>query len=268
MFFYSYIFSSKERLLPFPYQTNCEFYDHSPYKSREHCILDHMKRLEYNNCKCNRKWFYKSLNITQVETICAKNECRVEFNENQLNSKCRKNCYNEYNRIVAEKIFDNSRKWIQIFLTKVEEKELLYIHLPKMDFIQYLSSIGGLISFWFGYSFYNIASILLSKLFNSSCMRYNIYKLNCHFQRLEKFFVKVFLIIFFCLLSYQIFEQIVKYTKYETIYKTKIHQQMNLPNIVISNRLRSRNIEGLIKIYPELGEEFCPNLRSNKKSKF
>jgi hypothetical protein len=257
--FSSLIFSSKERLLPFPYQTNCDSYDQNPYKSREHCILDHMKRLEYDICNCNRKWFYKSLNVTKVERICAKNECKVEFNENQLNSKCRKNCYNEYynNRIVAEKRFDdNFQNWIQIFLVKVAEKELLYIHLPKMDFIQYLGSIGGLISFWFGYSLYDIASILLSKLFNSSCMRRKVYKLNFrHFQRLEKICVKVLLIIFFCLLSYQIFEEIVNYTKYETIYKTQICRQINLPNIEISNKLSNRNIKGLIKIYPELGAE-------------
>jgi hypothetical protein len=86
-------------------------------------------------------------------------------------------------------------------------------------------------------------------------MRCNVYKLNCHFQQLEKICVKVFLIIFFCLLSYQIYEQIVDYTKYETIYKTQIHRQINLPNIVISNKLNNRNIEGLIKIYPELGAE-------------
>jgi hypothetical protein len=182
-------------------------------------------------CKCNTKWFYKSLNDTQIERICAKNECRVEFNENQLNSKCRKSCYNEYynNRIIAEKRFDdNFVKLIQIIFIKAGEKELLYIHLPKMDSIQYLSSIGGLISFWFGYSLYNIASILLSKLFNSSCIRSNVCKLNCrHFQRLEKICVNVFLIIFFCLLSYKIFEQIVNYTKYETIYKTQIHRQFD-----------------------------------------
>jgi hypothetical protein len=257
--FSSFIVSSKERLLPFPYQTNCKSYEKSPHKSREHCILDHMKRLEYDICKCNRKWFYKSLNVTKVERICAKNECRVEFNENQLNSKCRKNCYNEYynNRIVRENRFDdNFLNWIKILLIKVAEKELLYIHLPKMDFIQYLGSIGGLISFWFGYSLYNIASILLSKLFNSSRMRCNVCKLNFrHFQRLEKICVKVFLIIFFCLLSYQIFEEIVNYTKYETIYKTQIRRQINLPNIAILNRLNNRNIEGLIKIYPELGAE-------------
>jgi uncharacterized protein YdcH (DUF465 family) len=218
-----------------------------------------MKRLEYDICKCNRKWFYKSLNVTKVERICAKNECRVKFNENQLNSKCRKNCYNEYynNRIVAKKRFDdNFQNWIQIILIKAAEKELFYIHLPKMDFIHYLGSIGGLISFWFGYSLYDIVSILFSKLFNTLCMRCNVYKLNCrHFQRLEKICVKVFLIVFFCLLSYQIFEQVVNYTKYETIYKTQIRRQINLPNIAIANKLNNRNIEGLIKIYPELGAE-------------
>jgi hypothetical protein len=87
-------------------------------------------------------------------------------------------------------------------------------------------------------------------------MRCNVYKLNCrHFLRLEKICVKVFLIVFFCLLSYQIFEEIVNYTKYETIYKTQIRRQFDLPNIAISNKLDNRNIEGLIKICLELGAE-------------
>jgi hypothetical protein len=70
--YFSYLFSSKERLLPFPYQTNCDSYGQNPQKSREHCILDHMKILEYDFCECNRKWFYKSLNDSQVERICSK----------------------------------------------------------------------------------------------------------------------------------------------------------------------------------------------------
>jgi hypothetical protein len=57
-------FSTREQLLPFPYQTN--YYNHetdsSRHKSQEHCILDYMKNLEYNECKCNRKWFHNRLN--------------------------------------------------------------------------------------------------------------------------------------------------------------------------------------------------------------
>jgi hypothetical protein len=254
--YYINLFSSKVRLLPFPYQTNCNSYKQNPHKSREHCILDHMKRLEYDYCGCNRKWFYKSLNNCQFESICAENKCKVEYNQKILNSKCRKNCYNEYynNRIVVERLEDINSNRMMIGLRKEEKKELHFIHSPKMVFIQYLGSIGGLISFWFGYSLYDITSKLLSKFSNSSLLRF--YDLNCRcILWAEKKCLKAILIIFFCLLSYQIFEEIQNYTKYETIYKTEIRRQIYLPNIGIFNRLGDRNIEGLTKVYPEFGDK-------------
>jgi hypothetical protein len=113
---------------------------------------------------------------------------------------------------------------MMILLRKEVKKELHFIHSPKMVLIQYLSSIGGLILFWFGYSPYDITSKLLSKFSNSSLLRF--YDLNCGCVLwVEKKCLKAILIIFFCLLSYQIFEEIQNYTKYETIYKTEIRQK-------------------------------------------
>ncbi len=247
--------SSKELFLPFPYQTNCYSYDQNSDKSQEHCILNQMKKLEFDNCKCNRKWFYKSLNDTRNERICANNECRIQFNVNKMQSKCRKNCYNEYynNRIEIEKRTDDKEfERIIIQLVKKRDKELIYIHLPKTSLIQYLGSIGGLISLWFGYSLYDITSKLLSKFFNSSHFRCNKFNLNF---RLEKICRNTFLIIFFGLLLYQIFEEIKSYTKYETVFRTSLRPQIYLPHIKVFNSLYDRNIEGLKRIYPEFVDE-------------
>jgi hypothetical protein len=147
------LISTKEQLLPFPYQTNCDPYEQNSlklntYKSREHCISNHMKRLEYKKCNCNRKWFFGSLISTKHQRICLKNNCSVEFDRSILFKKCRPNCYNEHynNRIIVNNVFPSTWKMTVIFIVKLEEKEIIYIHLPKMDFIQYLSSFGGLIS--------------------------------------------------------------------------------------------------------------------------
>ncbi len=90
-----------------------------------------MKRLKFDICKSNTKWFYKSLNRTQVEGICAKNECKVDYNKNLLNSKCRKNCDNEYYdyRIVSQKILnkDYSHKMFIIWAKRQKKENLTFI---------------------------------------------------------------------------------------------------------------------------------------------
>jgi hypothetical protein len=132
------LISTKEQLLPFPYQTNCDPYEQNSlklntYKSREHCISNHMKRLEYEKCNCNRKWFFGSLINTKHQRICLKNNCSVEFDRNILFKKCRPNCYNEHykNRIIMNDDIHSNWKMIMISIVKLEEKEIIYIHYQK-----------------------------------------------------------------------------------------------------------------------------------------
>ncbi len=99
--FIIHVNSIKERLLPFPYKIDCYSYGKksgvsNPYKSRGHCILELMKHSEYKKCKRYRKWFYRSLNETKFDKIDRLNNCLIGYNENILNQRCKKNCYNEY----------------------------------------------------------------------------------------------------------------------------------------------------------------------------
>jgi hypothetical protein len=166
-YFYSLkFFSTKEKLLPFPYGTNCNYYEKNSletnsYKSREHCIYEDMKRLEHDKCKSNRRWLFMSLNDTRIndKKINLMKNCSFHFDRVLLKEKCRKNCYNEYyeNRLINElPLPGNKYKTNLTFIRiqKLPERELIYNHLPKMDLMQYFGSIGGLIAFWFGYSLY------------------------------------------------------------------------------------------------------------------
>jgi hypothetical protein len=266
------LISTKEQLLPFPYQTNCDPYEQNSlkpnaYKSREHCILDQMKRLEYEKCKCYRKWFYESLIETKHQNICLKNNCSVEFNQNILFKKCRPNCYNEYynNRILMQAAIPSfANKMTVIYICKIEEKELFYIHLPKMDFIQYLSSFGGLISLWFGYSVYQISIMIFETKFVDKfltiCARY--------WPTIGRIFKKFIVLIILVLMSYQVFEVIYSYYNFETIFKSEISQKIYLPKIRIYKYLDYNEFKSLVKIYPEMKDKIIGSKNlSNDESK-
>ncbi len=89
-----------------------------------------------------------------------------------------------------------------------------------MDFIQYLSSFGGLISLWFGYSVYRISIMIFEtkfvEKFLTICARY--------WPTIGRIFKKSIALIILVRMSYQVFEVIQSYYNFETIFKSEISQ--------------------------------------------
>lgn len=92
----------------------------------------------------------------------------------------------------------------------------------------------------------------------------NIYKvryfLNSNARRLlklskHKIMKTIVILTFFGLMSYQLFEVIESYYKYELKIKTEVLKQFYLPNIIIRNKLEESRIDSLIKIYPEIRDK-------------
>jgi hypothetical protein len=48
-----------------------------------------------------------------------------------------------------------------IKLTAFRKNEILFTYLPKMNFVEYLCSVGGLISMCFGFSVYDLVLIFM-----------------------------------------------------------------------------------------------------------
>jgi hypothetical protein len=92
------------KLLPFPYSTYCYDYgnEENPvlnYKSKEDCIVKHLEKKEFNECGCNKRWFYGYSRRQNLSNICLKSiECK--FNPKSelksLDKICKNNCLNEY----------------------------------------------------------------------------------------------------------------------------------------------------------------------------
>jgi hypothetical protein len=165
--------STKRNLLPFPYETDCYDYDREEksiirYKSREDCIVKHLKRRELAECGCNKRWYFRSYRIGNFSNICPKTfKCQLNLKlETKLLEKiCKKNCLNHYffNIITSAKYLPKFNKSkISFFLPfKTPKNEIIFNYLPKLNLIEYFCSIGGLISMWFGISVYDLVFIIV-----------------------------------------------------------------------------------------------------------
>jgi hypothetical protein len=162
-------------LLPFPHSTDCFDYKQEEnlkmsYKSREDCIVKHLERREFVKCGCNKRWTYREFSTENHSNICEKSvKCNFDA-ISQINSMeiiCKKNCLNEY----FINIITNAdlREELEIFNSnfflpfKSSKQEIIFNYKPKMNFVEYLCSVGGLVSMWFGYSFYDFVLIFINK---------------------------------------------------------------------------------------------------------
>jgi hypothetical protein len=98
------ISSINTKLLPFPHSTDCFDYTRDKelvngFKSREDCIVKHLERKEFDECGCNKRWFYKEFGSRNYSNICDK-FVKCDFDSksqiNSLEKICKNNCYNEH----------------------------------------------------------------------------------------------------------------------------------------------------------------------------
>jgi hypothetical protein len=165
--------SITEELLPYPYETNCFDYRNSleegnTYRSKEDCIVNYLRRKEYEKCGCNRNWiYYNKKNLTGLK-ICSKtNKCNFEYKfDESLMFICRKNCFNKYYDSHEDGKIESKNGYQHIILLKRRSQEISLTHSAKMNLNDYLSSNGGLLSMWFGLNVYDTFSHVLKILLN------------------------------------------------------------------------------------------------------
>jgi hypothetical protein len=146
-------------------------------------------------------------------------------------------------------LFKDHGKYDQIFrrltIRRSNIPQPYYIHIPSVTFIEYISSIGGLISLWFGFSFWTsidkfIESLVIKTEFISKIIK-NIFK-------------KLLLSITLFLFIYQTIELLMAYQTNSIITKIEIHNKKQLPQLSICVPI----------VYDKNSEKFAFKLKSNE----
>jgi hypothetical protein len=269
------------KLLPFPYSTDCYYYRNEEksilnYKSKEDCIVKHLEKKEFFECGCNEKWFYGYLESKNFSNICPKSfKCKFDAKSamKSLDKICKKNCWNEYYMNVIEmKLTMKEISELDIKAVSVkqyfEKHEILFNYLPKINLVEYLCSVGGLISMWFGISFYDLVLIFFQQLKRNLIHRIvsinyrYIRSLIVKFKRImpskvDHIFSSVTIIVFSVLMFIQIIAIISSYLASETITRFEVNEIKILPKIVFRFDLMPNNnsINKLNEIYPQMKQE-------------
>jgi hypothetical protein len=256
-----------ESLLPFPYETNC--YDYGigtkTSRSKEDCIVNYYRRKEYEKCGCNRKWlYYNRENMTDVE-ICPKNlKCNFDhkYDKKLMDKTCNKNCYNKYYFSYISGQWNLYEKFKKTFsFMRSFKDEISITHLPKMVFIEYFSSIGGLISMWFGLSLFHLIKIAYEKM---SIIREKYFQHIGLTVSISTGLTKIFkrrninciIILVYCsIMLYQLTDMVNSYLKYETITRFEALERKFNPKITIAYVPKSIDINKLAQIYPQIKKE-------------
>jgi hypothetical protein len=245
------------KLLPFPYSTDCYDYGNEEnavlnYKSREDCIVKHLEKKEFNECGCNKRWFYGYSRRQNLSNICEKSiECKFNAKSEMksLEIICKNNCLNEYFTDIFD--FQNEVKEFSalnvtaLTLTLTPKHEILFTHLPKMNLIEYLCSVGGLIGMWFGFSVYDLVLILAKESKKNILLL--LVSMNCRFfitaivklkeiisSKFNHIFSSITIIVFSTLMLIQVKELISNYFDNEVVTRFDVQQIKLIPNVMLS----------------------------------
>jgi hypothetical protein len=264
-------FSIKEGLLPYPYETNCYDYQKysDSYRSREDCIVKYYQRKEFDQFGCNRKWlYYNPENMTGVK-ICSKlfkTNYTLTNDKLSLDKICPKHCDNQYIDIRGKgigSVLKGTEKVLRL-ISNIRE-HISITHLPKMNFIEYFSSIGGLFSMWFGISLFHLILYLWAKLTDfieeftqinniSGIIRSKLIHWNEIYRLKNKF--KILIILIFSIFTiYQISEVIIGYLEYGTLTRVQMNQKQFNQRMIFGLMPHYMNLDKLLEIYPELKRE-------------
>jgi hypothetical protein len=183
-----------------------------------------------------------------------------------LEKICKNNCYNEY--YLDQFIYINYYYNFELSDTKAlgyfksPKYEIIFKYLAKMNFIEYLCSVGGLVSMWFGISVYDFALILINELkkwiirifgsINYENLTLIVLKFKEIISKYDEILSKLTKIFFSILMLYQLYEVITIYLNLETVTRFEVQQIMSFPDIQIFKRPMISNLDELMKIYPEM----------------
>jgi hypothetical protein len=265
------------KLLPFPYSTDCYDYENEEnpilnYKSREDCIVKHLEKKEFNECGCNKRWFYGYSHHQNLSNICLKSiECKFNAKSEMklLDKICKSNCLNEYymnifdTQEVVKSLLAMNAKYLWLGITK--KHEILFTYLPKMNFIEYLCSVGGLISMWFGFSVYDLVLIFAKEIKKNILL---LVSMKCQFlitvivkfkeiitSKVNHIFSSITIIVFSALMLIQIIAIISSYLDFDVVTRFDVQQMKLIPNVMFGSLPLPNNLSKLYEIYPQMKQE-------------
>jgi hypothetical protein len=257
---YSFTFEyqkMEETLLPLPYESDCYDYENnkklfSP-KSKEDCILNYLKQKEYKKCKLNHQWLYEKYEFLSNKTTYEPQNCSIQYNKEELNGMCKKDCKTTRYTLSIRQNSENYPNESRLYIESSSRYKIKVTHLPKMDLITYLSSIGGLSGMWIGISVYSTLSYL-KQLFDKFIGKFAIFRHLSNYLRIMNFrkFRKIMahnrksiIIICVVLILFQIFGVIKNYLEYDIITRIEMKTHFKIPKMLVSpepNNLRYKLI--------------------------
>jgi hypothetical protein len=266
------------KLLPFPYSTDCYDYENEEnplliYKSREDCIVKQLELKEFNECGCNKRWFYSYSDHQNLSRICQISiECKFNANSimKSLKKNCKKNCLNEYymnildsKQVVNDLLVLNVKS---LGSGRTKKHEILFNYLPKMNFIEYLCSVGGLISMWLGFSVYDLVLIFAKE--SKKKILLLLVSMKCRFliavivkfkeniiSKVKHIFSSILIIVFSALMLIQIIGLMRSYFDYEIVTRFDVQQIKLIPNVMFAFMPLPNNLNKLYEIYPQMKQE-------------
>jgi len=188
---------------------------------------------------------------------------------NILDKICKNNCFNEF---FMDKFYKPSFNNYYLLMetnatlfkvAKSKNHELSVNYLPKMNLVEYLCSVGGLISMWFGISVYDIALILMKELKKRIIPFIVFIKLEKLFptflkfkesisSKIKKKFPNITIIVFSVLMFHQLITVMDIYLKYEIVTRFEIEKIKHLPLVRFYIIPQLRDLDKLLEIYPEM----------------
>ena len=159
--------------LPQPYKPYCRNYQSTDYvKSFHDCHTRCIHRIMFQTFNCSMAGIDVILNQEFSEKrMCKKNDLDkfdviwfLEVYSSCGNEVCLPSCNQEiYNYettdVTESPSFINDRPSNDTIIIKIlpdDEEEFLYVHQPKISTNDLLSKLGGLLSFWLGFSFFSM----------------------------------------------------------------------------------------------------------------
>jgi hypothetical protein len=264
--------------LPFPYSTDCYDYgkEENPvlnYKSKEDCIVKHLEKKEFNECGCNKRWFYGYSRRQNLSNICLKSiECKFKEKSEMksLEKICKTNCVNEYymNIFYFQKEAKEfaSLNTIGLKINPMPRYEILFTYLPKMNFVEYLCSVGGFFGIWFGVSLYDLVLILAKE--SKEKILLLLVSMKCRFfitpivkfkenitSKVNQIFSSITIIVFSVLMLIRLIAIISSHLDFEVLTRFDVQGMKQLPNVMSSFTPQPHNLNKLYEIYPQMKQE-------------
>jgi hypothetical protein len=135
-----------------------------------------------------------------------------------------------------------------------------------MNLIEYLCSVGGLISMWFGFSVYDLVLIFAEE--SKKKILLLLVSMKCRFfitaivkfkgiitSKVNQIFSCITIIFFSTLMLIQIIELIRSYFDFEIVTRFDVQQMKVIPNVIIFFSPVPNNLNKLYEIYPQMEQE-------------